>query len=107
LQAYNVRALTQNGTWLIPTLNGEPRLAKPPLPNWLTAFSVKGANKLYDLAALRFSSDFISALLVFFIPAYSPTHRLNQPKLAFKNRPIPVRSAASGTGVLCLLPKRR
>src|SRR4028118_1846616 len=49
-----VREITQNGTWLIPTLNGEPRLAKPPLPTWLTAFSVIWTDNLYDLETLRF-----------------------------------------------------
>ncbi len=69
-----VREITQNGTWLIPTLNGEPRLAKPPLPTWLTALSVMGTNNLYDLATLRFPAACIAALLVFFL--YLFTRRL-------------------------------
>ena len=62
-----VREIMQNGTWLIPTLNGEPRLAKPPLPTWLTAFSVLSTHDLYNLAVLRFPAACISALLVFFL----------------------------------------
>ncbi|RDC62951.1 ArnT family glycosyltransferase [Adhaeribacter pallidiroseus] len=71
-----VREITQNGTWLIPTLNGQPRLAKPPLPTWLTAFSILGADDLYDLAALRFPAACVSALLVFFL--YLFTRRLTR-----------------------------
>lgn len=62
-----VREITQNGNWLIPTLNGEPRLAKPPLPTWLTAFSIIGAGDLYNLAALRFPAACIAGLLVYFL----------------------------------------
>ena len=31
------REMIETGRWLVPTLHGEPRLAKPPLPTWLTA----------------------------------------------------------------------
>ncbi|QNF34975.1 glycosyltransferase family 39 protein [Adhaeribacter swui] len=62
-----VREIMENGTWLIPTLNGEPRLAKPPLPTWLTAISVLVDGDLYNLAALRFPAACISALLVIFL----------------------------------------
>jgi len=62
-----VREITQNGNWLIPTLNGEPRLAKPPLPTWLTAISILRTGDLYDLAALRFPAACISVLLVYFL----------------------------------------
>ncbi|MGD9210147.1 MAG: glycosyltransferase family 39 protein [Desulfobacteraceae bacterium] len=31
------REIVKNNTWLVPTLNGEPRIAKPPLPTWITA----------------------------------------------------------------------
>ena len=32
--------MINNKNWLFPTLNGEPRYQKPPLPTWLTALSV-------------------------------------------------------------------
>lgn len=31
------REMIETGHWFLPTLHGEPRLAKPPLPTWLTA----------------------------------------------------------------------
>jgi 4-amino-4-deoxy-L-arabinose transferase-like glycosyltransferase len=34
------REMVEDGSYLIPTLNGEYRLQKPPLPTWLTAFVV-------------------------------------------------------------------
>lgn len=33
------REMTQQQNWLLPTMNGELRLAKPPLPTWLTALA--------------------------------------------------------------------
>ena len=34
------KEMVEDNNWLLPTLNGEPRYQKPPLPTWLTAFSV-------------------------------------------------------------------
>lgn len=31
------REMVYDGNWIIPTMNGEPRLEKPPLPTWITA----------------------------------------------------------------------
>ena len=31
------REMVEEGNWLIPTMNGELRLAKPPLPTWISA----------------------------------------------------------------------
>lgn len=36
------------GHWLLPTLHGEPRLAKPPLPTWLTAGAMLIGNSGLD-----------------------------------------------------------
>ncbi|SDB21272.1 4-amino-4-deoxy-L-arabinose transferase [Flavobacteriaceae bacterium MAR_2010_188] len=33
------REMVNDGNWLLPTLNGEPRYEKPPLPTWLSAVS--------------------------------------------------------------------
>lgn len=45
------REMIQDNHWLLPTLNGEPRYEKPPLPTWLTAISglLFGVNSLYAL----------------------------------------------------------
>ena len=31
------REMVYDGHWIVPTMNGELRLEKPPLPTWLTA----------------------------------------------------------------------
>lgn len=62
-----VREMTQNGTWLIPTMNGYARLAKPPLPTWITALSGIGARDIDNLAVLRFPSSVMAGLTVFFL----------------------------------------
>ena len=31
------REMVHDGNWLVPTMNGDLRLEKPPLPTWLTA----------------------------------------------------------------------
>ncbi|PSR52814.1 hypothetical protein AHMF7605_04385 [Adhaeribacter arboris] len=74
-----VREMTQHGNWLIPTLNGEPRLAKPPLPTWLTAISVLATGDLYNLGALRFPAVLISGLAVYFL--YLLTRQLTTDRL--------------------------
>jgi 4-amino-4-deoxy-L-arabinose transferase-like glycosyltransferase len=33
-------------TWLLPTLNGEPRLRKPPVPHWITALGILSSDHL-------------------------------------------------------------
>lgn len=60
------REILQNDNWLIPTMNGEIRLAKPPLPTWfaaLTSLSVGGTDKL---SLLRVPGAVSAMLLVFF-----------------------------------------
>ena len=32
------REMVEKGNWLIPSMNGQLRLAKPPLPTWITAY---------------------------------------------------------------------
>ena len=33
------REMEENQHWLLPTMNGEPRIEKPPLPTWLAALA--------------------------------------------------------------------
>lgn len=35
------REMIETGYWFLPTLHGESRLAKPPLPTWLTAAAIR------------------------------------------------------------------
>ncbi|MEZ4858776.1 MAG: glycosyltransferase family 39 protein [Flavobacteriaceae bacterium] len=57
------REMIQDGHWLLTTMNGEPRYAKPPLPTWLTAFSgmLFGLKSLF---ALRLPAAIMGLVLV-------------------------------------------
>jgi len=59
------REMVELGNWLIPTMNGELRLEKPPLPTWITAFVIKlfGTE---SIALLRIPAAIASTLLVFY-----------------------------------------
>ena len=57
------REMVREGNWLLPTLNGEPRIAKPPLPSWVTALFMLQAGTDADLMVNRIPSG-ISALLL-------------------------------------------
>ena len=53
--------MVEDNNWLLPTLNGEPRYQKPPLPTWLTALSVL----LFNSKSIIFYR--IPAILLLFI----------------------------------------
>ncbi len=59
-----VRELLESGDWLQPTMNGELRLAKPPLPTWITAVfaSIFGMKSLFFL---RLPAALMSVWLLF------------------------------------------
>ncbi len=59
------REMIETGRWFVPTLHGEPRLAKPPLPTWLTAMAMLGgsAGQDTDLAVNRIPSALAGLLL--------------------------------------------
>ncbi|WP_439882685.1 ArnT family glycosyltransferase [Pontibacter sp. MBLB2868] len=63
----SAREMVESGHWLVPTLNGEVRLAKPPLPTWLTALSGMVAGDLGNVTALRFPAAVMTCLLVIFL----------------------------------------
>ena len=73
------KEMIQNGNWLIPTMNGQLRLAKPPLPTWLTALSGLAAGNIENVAALRFPAACMAVLLVFFL--YALASQLTSDKL--------------------------
>ncbi len=64
--------------WLLPTMNGEYRLAKPPFPTWLTAMAGMTVGDMHNLAALRFPAAVMASLMVFFIYFFG--------KMLFQNR---------------------
>lgn len=57
------REMIVDGNWLLTTMNGEPRYAKPPLPSWLTALSgmIFGLKNLF---ALRLPAAIMGLVLV-------------------------------------------
>lgn len=61
------REMAESGNWLIPTLNGEIRLAKPPLPTWITALSGMAAGDMHNVAALRFPAAVMACLMILFL----------------------------------------
>jgi 4-amino-4-deoxy-L-arabinose transferase-like glycosyltransferase len=61
------REMVQNNNWLLPTMNGEPRIAKPPLPTWATALAMKISGTDDNLAANRLPAGFAALLMVGFI----------------------------------------
>ena len=60
------REMLADGNWLIPTMNGELRLEKPPLPTWITA-AISSLFKTNNLFVLRTPAAFISTAMTFFI----------------------------------------
>ncbi|MCK9555278.1 glycosyltransferase family 39 protein [bacterium] len=67
--AVTAREALEDGNWLIPTLNGAPRLKKPPLMTWIVALSYKCFGKINEFSA-RFPSvlfAYIAALGLFFL----------------------------------------
>lgn len=60
------REMVAGGSWLIPTMNGELRLAKPPLPTWAVAAVQQLSGPTADLGTLRLPAAVAALLLVFF-----------------------------------------
>jgi 4-amino-4-deoxy-L-arabinose transferase-like glycosyltransferase len=60
------REIAAGGSWLLPTMNGELRLAKPPLPTWAVAAVMRLAGGTQDPALLRLPAAGMATLLVFF-----------------------------------------
>ncbi|PLX66163.1 MAG: hypothetical protein C0603_12165 [Denitrovibrio sp.] len=61
------REVIQNNDWLIPTMNGEPRIAKPPLPTWLTAISMHYATTDANLTMNRIPAGLSAVLAIIFL----------------------------------------
>lgn len=59
------REMIVDGNWLLTTMNGEPRYAKPPLPTWLTALSgmLFGLKSLFGL---RLPAAIMGLVLILF-----------------------------------------
>jgi 4-amino-4-deoxy-L-arabinose transferase-like glycosyltransferase len=59
------REIVSGGSWLVPTMNGDLRIAKPPLPTWITAalYALNGDRQ--NEGVLRIPSALMAALMVF------------------------------------------
>ncbi|MCR5890122.1 glycosyltransferase family 39 protein [Hymenobacter sp. J193] len=60
------REMVAGGSWLIPTMNGALRLAKPPLPTWAVAALQTLTGPTDNLGILRLPAVCMATLLVFF-----------------------------------------
>ncbi len=61
------REISQHGNWLTPTMNGELRLAKPPLPTWVTALAGISVGDMHNIAVLRFPAAMMAGFTVLFL----------------------------------------
>lgn len=68
------REMVYEGHWMVPTMNGELRLEKPPLPTWVTALAEKIAPD--DIGLMRGMAGLAGVLLVifFYLTAEQLTH---------------------------------
>ncbi|HUV22194.1 MAG TPA: glycosyltransferase family 39 protein [Gammaproteobacteria bacterium] len=60
------REIISNDNWLVPTMNGDVRLAKPPLPTWFAALVSLTAGGTDDLTLLRIPNAIAATLLILF-----------------------------------------
>ncbi|MBN2598024.1 glycosyltransferase family 39 protein [Labilibaculum sp.] len=73
------REMIEKGNWLVPTMNGELRLAKPPLPTWITAVFGSWFG-IENISMLRFPAAMVSSIMV--ILMYFFTISLNKNRIA-------------------------
>ena len=62
----SAREILQKNNWLEPTMNGELRLEKPPLPTWIAAATMYFTGQ-DNLSLLRLPSALAALLMVFFL----------------------------------------
>lgn len=60
------REILQKNNWLEPTMNGELRLEKPPLPSWIAAATMHFSGD-ENLSLLRLPAALAALLLIFFL----------------------------------------
>ncbi|HZK94762.1 MAG TPA: glycosyltransferase family 39 protein [Prolixibacteraceae bacterium] len=60
------REMLQNNNWLEPTMNGELRLEKPPLPTWIAAATMHFFGE-ENLSLLRLPAALAALLMIFFL----------------------------------------
>lgn len=73
------REIIEKGNWLVPSMNGELRLAKPPFPTWITALFGAWFG-IENLTMLRFPAGIMSSIMIVFM--YLFTLSLNKNRIA-------------------------
>ena len=65
----SAREMISDNNWLLPTLNGEPRYQKPPLPTWITAVfgMIFGIKNIYALRFPAMFMVFVLAIEIYFL----------------------------------------
>lgn len=58
------REMVKNGSWLVPTMNTELRIAKPPLPTWITAAVLTLGDNAQKEGVLRIPAALMATLMV-------------------------------------------
>ncbi|WP_177189749.1 ArnT family glycosyltransferase [Hymenobacter actinosclerus] len=74
------REMVAGGSWLVPTMNHELRLAKPPLPTWAVAGLQRLTGPTENLALLRLPAGLAATLFVFFF--WGLARELTRPQAA-------------------------
>ena len=59
------REMVSDGNWLIPTMNGNVRIEKPPLPTWITAAAYKLGDGEKNTGILRIPAAIFTSLMIF------------------------------------------
>lgn len=67
------REIIENGTWLIPTMNGEIRITKPPLPTWITALVRMTGGKVDSNLTMRIPAAIVASVMVFSLLGFMRT----------------------------------
>ena len=67
----SAREIVENNNWLVPTMNGEIRIAKPPLPTWFVALFRLINGNTDNVAFLRLPSALSGVLLVLFFYGFT------------------------------------
>jgi 4-amino-4-deoxy-L-arabinose transferase-like glycosyltransferase len=63
----SAREMVEDGSWLLPTMNGELRIAKPPLPTWITVGIVMLGGNEENIGLMRIPAAVIATLMVFVV----------------------------------------
>lgn len=79
------REMVQDNNWILPTINGEARYQKPPLPTWLTAVSgmLFGINKIWALRLPAALMVLFSGMCIFYL-----SFKLKLPKIQSLNNSL-------------------